>query len=202
MREVGDTEALRAALEIAEADARGLVSVGRPDDNAGATQWETVMNGVRWWQGEIRRALDNRTGLVFADESAMAMIATSESEQQMPKHEAHRARASHLAGELFRRLPLLPYITLDELIDVRSQLAGPLTRFRAEMLRMGGELESEPFSSELVREVDSYIVEHVEPAVLEIDEAFTVDAYLRELRERGGGKRASTSRPEARWASR
>lgn len=182
--EVSETPALRAAIEIADADERGLVTVRRMTGVSGATAEEVILAGIRWWQSEIGRALDNPRAVIFADDAAMAILSAGNGVAIDGGPASERAKASQLASALFQRLPLLPYASLDELAEVRQRLDSPLRRFRAEMLRVGGELQSEPFSDDLVTEIDNYIVELVEPSILEIEDAFNGNVFLRSLVER------------------
>ncbi|MRS13249.1 MAG: hypothetical protein EG823_09340 [Actinobacteria bacterium] len=184
LEDFGQTGPLKAGIEIADAEMRGLVEVRRMRGLHSDSALEAMVKGVAWWENEIAEAIRNPKGIVFADETAMGIIAAGvDLRGKAPG--VHRAKAAQLAGELFSRLPLLPFATIDELVDVRSRLQAPLTRFRAEMLRVGEELESEAYSDELVAEIDNYIIERVEPAILEIGEAFSVDAYLKQLASRG-----------------
>lgn len=186
MEDFGQTGALRAGIEIADAETKGLVSVRRMHGISAESELEAAVTGMQWWEDEVGKALDNPNGLVFADETAIGIIAASGRDSGASVPGAQRVKAAQLAGQLFQRLPLLPYASIDELIDVRSRLQAPLTRFRAEMLRAGAELESQPYTDDLFVEIDNYIVKNIEPSVLEIEEAFSTDAYLSELALRGG----------------
>ena len=60
---------------------------------------------------------------------------------------------------------------MDELLDVRRQLARPLVRFRAALATLTADFESAAWDEGFAREVDDFYREQVAPAVLDVQEA-------------------------------
>jgi hypothetical protein len=89
-----------------------------------------------------------------------------------------RAKQVGLPSSLFARLPLFDKASIDEIVDIRSELHSSLTRFRSAMVRFSREIESAPWNREFPLEVERIYYEYVEPAILEIEEAFRSNNLL------------------------
>lgn len=92
-----------------------------------------------------------------------------------------RGKQAGLTSGLFSRLPLFEGATIDEIIDIRKELEGPLVRFRAAVVRFSKELESAQWGESFPEEVENIVLEYVEPAVLEIEEEVRSNKLLRKL---------------------
>jgi hypothetical protein len=89
-----------------------------------------------------------------------------------------KAKQTGLSSGLFERLPLFDDATVDEIIDIRKELDQPLIRFRSAIIRFSRTIEYGPWESEFHHEIEQVFIEHVEPAILEIEEAYKANQYL------------------------
>lgn len=89
-----------------------------------------------------------------------------------------KAKQTGLSSGLFERLPLFDEATIDEIIDIRKELDKPLIRFRSAIVGFSRKIEHEPWAAEFPHEVEQIFIEHVEPAVLEIDEAYKSNKFI------------------------
>lgn len=89
-----------------------------------------------------------------------------------------RAKQTGLFSGLFERLPLFDEATVDEIIEIRKELDKPLTRFRSAIVSFSRQIEHEPWAAEFPQEVEQVFVEHVNPAILDIDEAYKSNKFI------------------------
>jgi hypothetical protein len=75
------------------------------------------------------------------------------------------------ASGFMARLPTFPSATVDEILDIRTDLASPLTHFRSEMVAISRQFTSESWERGFDDEVHDAWVERVQPAVQNIDES-------------------------------
>jgi hypothetical protein len=89
-----------------------------------------------------------------------------------------RAKQVGLPSSLFARLPLFDKASIDEVVDIRSELDSSLTRFRSSMIIFSQEIESAPWSRDFPLEAERIYYKYVEPAILEIEEAYKSSSLL------------------------
>lgn len=87
-----------------------------------------------------------------------------------PRHARSRGRQAGAASEFLARLPTFPRATMDEVVDVRSELAVPLVRFRVEMVRVARDLDVDAFDPAFDEAAEQAWIEIVRPALLELEE--------------------------------
>jgi len=80
----------------------------------------------------------------------------------------HCSQAMTASG-LMGRLPTFPAATVDEVLDIRSELAPALTRFRGAMVTVSKTFNSSPWESSFEDEVHDAWVETVHPAIEDIE---------------------------------
>jgi hypothetical protein len=85
------------------------------------------------------------------------------------KGPAGRCAQAMTASGLMGRLPTFPTATVDEVIDIRSELAPSLTQFRSAMVTVSKSFSSAPWETDFEDEVHDAWVESVLPAVESID---------------------------------
>jgi len=85
------------------------------------------------------------------------------------KGPAGRCAQVMTASGLMGRLPTFPTATVDEVIDIRSELAPSLTQFRSAMVTISKSFSSAPWETDFEDEVHDAWVESVLPAVESID---------------------------------
>ena len=85
------------------------------------------------------------------------------------KGPAGRCAQAMTASGLMGQLPTFPTATVDEVIDIRSELAPSLTQFRSAMVTISKSFSSAPWETDFEDEVHDTWVESVLPAVEFID---------------------------------
>lgn len=100
---------------------------------------------------------------------------------QVSRGNERRGRQAAVATDLLSRMPSLPRASMDQVLSVRRELETPLIRFRSTVIALARQLDAELFEDELDGEIDDLYLEQVAPALEDLAEAFTTDAYLREL---------------------
>jgi hypothetical protein len=87
-----------------------------------------------------------------------------------PKQVRSRGRQAGAASEFLARLPSFPRATMGEIVDVRSELAAPLIRFRGEMVRVSRDLDVDAYDPAFQDAAEQAWIERVRPALLELEE--------------------------------
>lgn len=93
----------------------------------------------------------------------------------------NRAKQVGLSSNLLQRLPLFDDAPMNEIIDIRRELAQPLRRFRAAIITFSRDVESAAWDAEFRQEAEQVFREHVEPAVLDLEAACQSNKLLRSL---------------------
>jgi hypothetical protein len=169
------------AAELLPAIGSGLVTLsasGFTDDTAADT--DAVMEN---WLALLRGLLvDKHTRLVLDDQLG-SLAASLIREGHV---DAHRLTLRH-AGEaavgsgLAARLPAFPGAPLSEILDLRSDLAGPLGRYRAATARLSAKVTTGPFDKDLPAELDDLWTTDVQPALDEMDEDLHRHSLVHEI---------------------
>ena len=99
-----------------------------------------------------------------------------------------RSNEAELGAGLISRLPAFPQAPLDELVDLKADLADPLTRYRAAVLSLESRLGADNPTEQLDVEIDDIWREKVAPAIVDLQEQAVEHDFVREL-----ARAASTS---------
>lgn len=86
-----------------------------------------------------------------------------------------------LADNYIQRLPSFAEATVDELIDIKSELSQPLIRFRSKMISYSDSLQSMPWDNDFEKECDLLYDKEVAPALLEIEECTKDNSFIKNL---------------------
>jgi hypothetical protein len=97
------------------------------------------------------------------------------------KGPAGRCAQAMTASGLMGRLPTFPTVTVDEVIDIRAELAPPLTQFRSAMVTISKSFSSAPWETDFEDEVHEAWLESVLPAVESIDTSVKDNSSLLSL---------------------
>jgi hypothetical protein len=89
-----------------------------------------------------------------------------------------RAAQAMTASGLLARLPTFPQASVDEVIDIRADLDGPLSRFRAAMVSASRGFSIEPWDAAFEDELHDFWIETVSPAVQELGEEVRENSSL------------------------
>jgi hypothetical protein len=79
-----------------------------------------------------------------------------------------RGRQVSAASGFLARLPTFPLATIDEVIDIRDELAQPLKRFRSEMVKVATDLNVDAFDPTFDEAAEQAWREQVEPALADL----------------------------------
>ena len=85
------------------------------------------------------------------------------------------------ADNYIQRLPSFSEATVDELVDIKSELNQPLIRFRSKMLSYSEALQSMPWDNDFEQECDLLYDKEVAPALLEIEECTKDNSFIKNL---------------------
>lgn len=81
----------------------------------------------------------------------------------------NRSKAMGLGENIFSRLPV-PQAPMDELLDLRQELSGVVSRFRRGLLNASAEMESAQWDESFYAEASHVYERHVAPALEELEE--------------------------------
>lgn len=142
-----------------------------------------------------RHLSSGREYLIFDEKTAsLTGAAIREGLFKPAKGPAGRSAQAMTASALMGRLPTFPDATVDEVLDIRTELAAPLTQFRSAMVTVSKAFTSKSWTSDFEDEVHDAWVETVHPAV-EAIEASIHDNRSLLTRAAGVAGAATTSLP-------
>ena len=97
--------------------------------------------------------------------------------------ETGRSRSRHggLASDLLRRLPMFDDASVDEVLDIRRELDGPLVKFRGEVSKFSDGMRTQGWDEEFASDTQDVFVREVDPAVQELEEMIQNNRFLAEL---------------------
>jgi hypothetical protein len=98
-----------------------------------------------------------------------------------------RGKQVSAASRLIETLPSFPAASIGEILDIRQELAAPLTNFRAAVAEMERLIQSAAYDADFAAEVEDLYMEKVAPALQEIAELVRDNSYLRQLMRAGVG---------------
>jgi hypothetical protein len=169
------------AEELLPAIGSGLVTLsasGFTDDPAEGT--DAVMEN---WLALLRGLLvDKRTRLVLDDQvGSLAASLIREGHVDPHRLTLRHAGEAAIGSGLVARLPAFPGAPLDEILDLRSDLAAPLGRYRAATVRLSAKVTTGPFDKDLPAELDDLWTTDVQPALDEMDEDLHRHSLVHEI---------------------
>lgn len=86
-----------------------------------------------------------------------------------------------LVNELIIALPSFEYATINEILDIRKELANPLVRFRNKLASFNDKIEAMPWDDEFQFECLKLYQQEVAPEVLEIDELTKESGFIKNM---------------------
>jgi hypothetical protein len=172
-----DAAALNLMIENAAASSAMKVNekvAGSGQDQAWVSEFvENISNSIS--DSSTYPLLDDETG-----NSINADIKTIGASS----FEVNRGKQTELARYLLEKLPLFENASVDEIMDIRKELDGPLTRFRTAMIKFSDDIKSTPWGKDFPLEADKVYFRDVKPAMLEIEESIQSNKLLRILFEK------------------
>lgn len=92
-----------------------------------------------------------------------------------------RGKQAAIASDLLSRMPALPNASMTDVLSVRRDLEKPLGRFRAIVIGLAKQLESELLDADLDGEIQDIYLSQIAPALDDLADQFASSIYLREL---------------------
>lgn len=134
-----------------------------------------------WIDTLVARLTDKKTRLLF-DRQAGSLIQSMLEEGMIPVNaQGLRLAAQAALGAGFtERLPAFPTAKMDELLDMRKELALPLARYRGAVTRFSKSMP-QVVGDDLDFEVEQLWIETVKPALLGLEDEMADHGLVREL---------------------
>ncbi len=169
------------AEELLPAIGSGLVTLsasGFTDETAADT--DAVMEN---WLALLRALLvDTKTRLLLDDQvGSLAASLIREGHVEPHRLTMRHAGQAAVGSGLVARLPAFPGAPLDEILDLRGDLAGPLGRYRSAVVRLSERLQAGPFDKDLSDEIDDLWGTDVQPALDQIGDGLYDHGLVREI---------------------
>lgn len=180
--EQGATELVTAiksgAIKLAELGVSPSSTL-RPSDLDPTDSTEVQM--WNWIDALVARLTDKETRLLF-DRQAGSLIQSMLDDGMIPSNpQGLRLAAQAALGAGFTgRLPAFPTAKMDELLDLRKELALPLARYRGAVARFSKEMP-QVVGENLDFEVEQLWIETVKPALLGLEDEMADHGLVREL---------------------
>lgn len=118
--------------------------------------------------------------LLDAQASGLMRAVADIVELRPSERSTRRATEISAAAAFMAYLPYFPELPMDEVLDLRNRLEGPLGRFRGEMALLSAEFSHRPIDDDFVVEVQDAWRSTVEPALIDIREALAEQGFLRQ----------------------
>ena len=168
----GQEDFMRRAKELAKAEELGLVRIAHIHDSPSIYFSEEKLKhdvGEELSRADSYGALDER------------FVGNFEGLSGGP---TQKLRVARVAAELFENLPGFPEATLEEIRDIRDELAPHLEGFRRGIIEISTTIQSAPWDTDFPHEVERELQLRVHPAVAEIEEQVKANSYLKEIAHR------------------
>lgn len=182
LEEQGATELLTAirggAIKVAELGT-SPASTLRPKDLDPSDSTDVQL--WNWIDALVARLTDRKTRLLF-DRQAGGLIQSMLADGMIPSNpQGLRLAAQAALGAGFaERLPALPTAKMDELLDMRKELAVPLARYRGAVVRFSKDMP-QLVGEDLDFEVEQLWLETVQPALLGLKDEMADHGLVREI---------------------
>jgi hypothetical protein len=104
--------------------------------------------------------------------------------EELPEGPRDNMRVARIATDLLTRLPGFSAASVDELVDIRKELAPYTSGFRKSVLDLSAEIQSTPWHPDFAFEVEREIHRKVGPTVEQIESEIRHNSYLKEILRR------------------
>lgn len=150
---------------------------------SGFTEDSDTDGAIDGWIGLLKGLLQDPSTRLLFDDGVGDLIRSLVDEGHVLPHGLTLKHAGEAAvgSGLVARLPTLPDSPVDEILDLRRDLAVPLTRYRAAVSRLADKLAFRAFDPESATEIDDLWTREVAPALVEIEEGFAEHGLVREV---------------------
>lgn len=171
---------LHGGMELLAAVNSGLVEVSEGSLPTEITSHDELIRiYVDTLSGLIR---DPATHLMF-DDSTGVLIQALVDEGKIDSDALSLAHSKNVAigGGLIRKLPALTAAPMDEILDIRKEADGSLSKYRRAVSKLTPKISSAAYAGDFDEEVNDLWLSEVEPAIDEIKETLADHALVREI---------------------
>jgi hypothetical protein len=167
-----DKDFMQRARQIAKAEQLGLVRI------------ETIHDTPRLSYDPKKLTADVGTALSRADAYGALDERFLEEFSTLSLGQTQKLRTSQVASTMFDRLPGFSTATIEEIFDLRKELAPYVARFRKGMLEIANTVKVAPWEDDFPHEIERELQIRVSPAIAEIDERVRSNSYMTEILQR------------------
>ncbi|KQX68551.1 hypothetical protein ASD06_17600 [Angustibacter sp. Root456] len=131
----------------------------------------------------LRGLLRNTSAHLLFDEQIRDLVRSLINEGQVEPSTLTMVQAGRAAigSGLVARLPAFPGVPLDELIDLRSDLDDPLSRYRRSVAQMSAQMNVSAVNPELEAEIDDLWTVEVDPTLRDLREGLAEHGLVRDV---------------------
>jgi len=142
---------------------------------------------------EVFSSVSNSSTYPLFDEQIASLVRAGIRENKIPVHEfgIDRGRQTGLVKHLFENLPAFEDATVSEILDVRSELDIPLTRFRKAIINFSQEIKSAAWDKDFSADAEKVYYRDVQPALLDVEESIKSNKFVTTLLRKFADKPAA-----------
>lgn len=124
-----------------------------------------------------------RSSFPLFDEMSNDLMVAAVKSRIICLSDTDRRKITHagVSDNFIHRLPSFEEASLDEILDIRQELNGPLIRFRGKMLDYSDSVQFLPWDEDFEEECSLLFEKEVAPAMLEIDELTKENGFIKNL---------------------
>jgi hypothetical protein len=126
------------------------------------------------WVSEFVENISNS----ISDDSAYPLLDDETGKFEMTGIGTDRGKQTELAKYLLEQLPLFEKASIAEILDIRKELARPLTRFRSAIIKYSDDIKAMPWGRDFPPEAEKIYHRDVKPAMLDIEDAIQSNKLL------------------------
>lgn len=135
------------------------------------------------WLDLLKELLaDTQTRLVLDDQVGRLVTAMINEGMVQPRQltKQHAGEAAVGSG-LIARLPAFPQAPISEVLDLRADLANPLTKYRRAVVRLSKDMHAAPFDADMPDKIDDLWNTEIQPALAELHDGLHDHGLVREI---------------------
>ena len=139
---------------------------------------------------------DESTYPLFDDQTGLLItIDIMKGELSVPKSTSTRSKQIGLVSKLFEKLPQFELATLDEILDIRTDLDKYLTRFRSAIIKYSDSIAAAQWDAEFSHDTEQVFLKDVAPIIKDIEDQTRSNNYLAKLTKRYADQPANFMMP-------
>jgi hypothetical protein len=173
--------------EIVSAAETGLLRIHRFEAPIGRSILDSETGSVvNEYVSVVGETVSNKSTYPLFDEQTNQIISLGIKASVIPVSDfgVFRGREVGLAADLFKRLPLFPHATVNEVLDIRRELAVALLGFRSAMLKFSKDIKDASWDDDFGLSAEIVFRPEVAPAILNIEQEVKGNRFMMELTDR------------------